>query len=120
MKNYKEFISEQKEILFKEEEVDLVCEDSLEEAEAECNHLFERVRRIIRVRGGKIKRGKTAGRPGYTLIKGKIRRIPAAVLRKKKMKLRRAARKRKGKQASINRKSARSRRIGKRIKRRRF
>jgi hypothetical protein len=118
MKSYKSFISEQAEILQKDDEC--IIEDTLEAAEADCEYLLERVRRIIRVRGGKIKRGKTAGRKGYALVKGKIRRIPAAVLRRKKMKLRRAARKRRGKQASINRKTARSRRIGKRIKRRRF
>jgi len=81
--------------------------------------LNERIKRTIRVRGGKVKRGKTAGRKGYRINKkGRVVKVPAAVLRRKKMKLKRAARRLKGKRRMISRKAKRSKRIGKRFKNR--
>lgn len=79
----------------------------------------EGMKRTIRVRAGKIRRGKTAGRKGYRINKkGRVVKVPAAVLRRKKMKLKRAARRLKGKRSMISRKAKRSKRIGKRLKNR--
>jgi hypothetical protein len=76
----------------------------------------------MKVRGGKIRRGKTAGRKGFRIRKGGkgIVKIPFATQRRKSQRLRIAAKRLRGKRASIQRKTKRSKKIGTRIRRRKF
>jgi hypothetical protein len=85
-------------------------------------NLTEKVWRVVRVRGGKIKRGKSAGRKGFRIKKGGkgIVKITAAKARRKSQRLRSAAKRLRGKRASIQRKAKRSKKLGSRIRRRKF
>ena len=137
-KRYSQFLQEQKELLpFELDEMSMTEVEEFLRSEGvafetdgdfiifenaiDCGEylMLEGVRRTLRVRGGKIKRGRTAGRAGWRwdTKANRIKRVPPQVLRKKKMKLRKAQRRLRGKRMMILRKSKRSKRIGKRFTR---
>lgn len=138
MKRYSDFITEQHDRLpvdiadmsmeeaiefLRKEGVRFSVEDDMIVFETAMEHgdclLIEGVRRTLRVRAGKIKRGRTAGRAGWRWDPkaNRIKRVPPQVLRRKKIKLRKAQRRLRGKRMQILRKSKRSKRIGKRFTR---
>lgn len=137
-KRYSQFLQEQKELLpFELDEMSMTEVENFLRSEGvafetdgdfiifesaiDCGEylMLEGVRRTLRVRAGKIKRGRTAGRPGWRWDPkaNRIKRVPPQVLRKKKIKLRKAQRRLRGKRMMILRKSKRSKRIGKRFTR---
>ena len=105
--------------IFEIEEIYETEDDFIEEDYYELDEeLEERVRIKKVVHGGKVIKRTISSKAGFKIVGGKEKKMTSAEKRKRKIAQKKAARKRKAKHSTIQRKTRISKRKGKRIKKR--